>query len=794
MHNNLVLLEFNNYFNRKVLKHEDLTDYINGHKYSIIPGVNFIPGDGVSTDQIVNFNEGWTPDYVLVLNEYNAIVSRWFILSASRTRVGQYSLKLRRDLIADYLDDVKAAPCFIEKANIRDVNSPFIYNNEGIAVNQIKTQEILLKDRSNSAWIVGYLSRQPSEDETMPTSWTVKGSSASHTEPAIEYDTLPIELRRQIEAKSYVFIDSEAKWELTIQLANDSKSSYTININDKPRASYKGKAWLDSSYLLPRMDSHDVVCDDLESQFDINEFYNVLNGAYHIARTERDVYSGYGNKLIKRGDRYYRLRYTPFEQLYRIDRRLVRPNESSDALSDFFNHYVSKLIGAKNWSLLDPQDNRPYAQLSGSATIYRLDLEDDFTHDVKVTIDNGARTHLVDAPYDIFCMPLNEVSVAGISPAGSALPLTLPESDVAISIARSLKLTLGSWCYDIQILPYCPMQEILTNKGVLSVTQLVEHADYELVKDSASNDVVSVMLFPMKSKGSFNITIDNPPEELISQKTVLGKKIYNETRKVRLCSPNYNGEFEFSPQKNDGATIYNVDYNLKPYSPYIHVAPLFKGLYGGEFNDARGLICGGDFSIAMVDSAWTQYQINNKNYENIFNREIQNMDFNNKLDMGEQITNMLVGTAQGAATGGFAFGGLGAGAGAALSLAGGIADTAMLGVRQGEAKSFKTDMYNYNLQNVKALPYSLSKVGAYNENNKIWPFMEIYACTESEEKAFANKLEYDGMTVMVLDRIANWVGDEPALLRGQLVRLDTIDSTALEAEAIYGEISKGVYI
>ena len=78
-------------------------------------------------------------------------------------------------------------------------------------------------------------------------------------------------------------------------------------------------------------------------------------------------------------------------------------------------------------------------------------------------------------------------------------------------------------------------------------------------------------------------------------------KVANECDMYRLVSPNFSGQFEFSLAKNGGSiSKINVDCTFKPYTPYLHLNPDFGGLYGQDFNDARGLICGGDFSIARV--------------------------------------------------------------------------------------------------------------------------------------------------------------------------------------------------
>ena len=85
--------------------------------------------------------------------------------------------------------------------------------------------------------------------------------------------------------------------------------------------------------------------------------------------------------------------------------------------------------------------------------------------------------------------------------------------------------------------------------------------------------------------------------------SALNKKLSNELDLYRLCSPNYNGQFEFSVAKNNGVSLFNVDMTLRPFNPYIHVNPAFDSLYGRDFDDARGLICNGDFSLPLITDA-----------------------------------------------------------------------------------------------------------------------------------------------------------------------------------------------
>ena len=165
----LYILNYNNYYNRLVKREDSIDEY---KKYLIYPqteigiiqSVNFNPNDHVNTQHVIGTGEyDGTGDY-LIAYENNEIVSRWFIIESQRTRAGQWTLTLRRDVVVDYYNVIIESPMFIEKATLGD-GDPLIYNTENMTFNQIKQSETLLKDETNSAWIVGYMSSKPFDIE-----------------------------------------------------------------------------------------------------------------------------------------------------------------------------------------------------------------------------------------------------------------------------------------------------------------------------------------------------------------------------------------------------------------------------------------------------------------------------------------------------------------------------------------------------------------------------------------------------------------------------------------------------
>ena len=436
------------------------------------------------------------------------------------------------------------------------------------------------------------------------------------------------------------------------------------------------------------------------------------------------------------------------------------------------------------------------------------------------------RNHTYDNSADIFAVPYGAMAYKTTSDGATKYTAY----NRGLAIARAIASAMGdNGCYDLQIVPYCPsaiISDYLKSYGYLPTFNIDSQAlQYVYSGSIASGNECGFVLWCSQSKGSFDIELSLTPS--INYQGVLSNpllyKISNETELVRLASPNYNGQFEFSLAKNHGVTKFNVDYTYKPFAPYIHVNPNFKELYGEDWDDARGLICGGDFSLNHITSYWQTYINNNKNFQQIFDRQIQNMDVNNSIAIEKQqfqatvgaVTSAIGGAMGGAAAGagagmmtgnpfiaagGAILGGIGGGIGSyAASSYGAEKDMEWLKRQQAEARSFAIDMYGYQLGNIQAMPYSLRGSECLTNNNKIWPIVEIYEPTSNEVEILKSKIEFNGMTIMAIDQIRYYMTSldfDKVFIKGQLIRLesDDINDDFHIADAIYQEINKGVYI
>lgn len=794
-----VLERFNNYFNRKVKGFSYIQEYLlnqtdNNLRYNLLNNgalINFDPRDGITTTQIVNEDfeeEGWFPDYMIIVGAnaslgYDLVGSRWFIVECRRTRKSQYELYLRRDVIAEFWDKLVDAPIYVEKAHLQPDN-PLIFNSEGLSLNQIKKSETLLKDETNMAWIVGYISRNGSIQDSKTISINADVSSSELTTLGISLPSTNAVFQGNQSIALLIYYQN--RWQ-GLRIITDYLFNY-INYE---------------LYRVPQTQNDDMVkitnVTDLETLIPYIVEGIVNNNLPTYFRNVVDDYDGpsvvsnNANEFLRSADNKvwtdltnYGTLHTSWDQYVHNTSHYSNVNGAesinvcntlSSKISDYNTAYTSSVSLTNGFFVYD----YTYKYID----IWKVDFNPG-TLNVDVPL---GRQQLNDAPYDMFCIPYCQDGDIDIYDPGNNQVIGTASNSYALKVAQMI----GSFgegsnaiIYDLQLLPYCPIPDIMDNNRL----QIIGNAgtEYSLVTETIGEDTTNVQVIYYCQSSNFTKTIN-------LNIAVNETKIENECDLYRLCSPNYQGIFEFSVAKNGGLNYINIDCTYKPFTPYIHLNPNFGRLYGQDFNDARGLILGGDFSIAIVSDAWKTYEINNKNYQNMFDREIQSMDYLRKFERIEGVAGAIAGTTQGAVMGS-AFGNIpGAVAGGVASALGGVADIAISESRYKESVNYKTDMYNFQLGNIKALPYSLTKSAAQNYNNKLFPFLEYYTCTDAEKEAVRQKIKYNGMTVMAIGTINDYITiDDYHWFQGQLIRIESIAEDTHVIDAIYDELKKGVFI
>ena len=403
-------------------------------------------------------------------------------------------------------------------------------------------------------------------------------------------------------------------------------------------------------------------------------------------------------------------------------------------------------------------------------------------------------------PYDLLLIPPDQYKIT--VPNGTytnGMSITTYAMKVAGKISKAL--TSGGVLYDMQYVPFTPLVKdarwTVTSSGASS-SGATANFDYIVSSSTTPNERV-IMVF--SGYADFNFTSSFSYDYNLS--SAVNVKVDNETRLVRLLSPNSGSVFEFSPAKlglrgSTNTLSFNIKCTYKPYSPYIHIYPTFGGLYGASRSpENRGLICGGDFSLPLLNDSWSSYEIRNKNYMNAFNRQIENMEIQQDYQRAQQMLGIATGAIGGAVGGAVLGGGVGGVVGGLASVAGGIADYAMSEKLRTEALDYTKDMFGYNLQNIRALPVALGRVGSTVIDSFIYPAVEIYTATSEEVTALTEKIKWNGMTVGRIGTFNDFksrASTSCRYIKAKIIRLADLHEELHTANAISEELYKGVYI
>lgn len=906
----LYLLTYNNYYNRIVKKFDTLSEYLISPYYNNlnIDKVSFNPGDGITTEQIVDFVP--VGDYLVCTYIHNGdneetIDSRWFIIQSDRLRTGQYKLLLKRDTIVDNYESVINAPVFVEKATINDSSNPLLFNSESMTYNQIKTSETLLKDETGVQWLVAYYPLN-----TADTTVTISQDIGNAIDIGTTLENWKFyQYANNIEDTSHNYVEYKGplttnKLNIQIDVISKRSNQSTQNILSTTEDSkwYNYKPWF--SPILKYTDYNKFLvmplCDDA-----FNLFYNYYNNNISLFNAANEAYAGthsglelqqfqnLNGKTIRTIDgKYYLVSIYSDDDYLEQNIHIVNSGATAGIYGQLNNLITS--CEASNIRLTGTPNDDSFVGEFGSRQ-YHIVLSRQESLDTSVTLSaTGYKPK--SSLYRIICMPYGNFTV---KLNGISYNMT---KDLADAFAKGLSNSLSTSLYDVQVLPYCPVRELVSiynnidlsdidNKyyNIIKSDNIIKGFVFNVVKDSFSFNIDTPIYLNRTNKGyttsttstkkiyvetlpavstpsSVNVAIDlgipkdkyltsysyeyisstapgvvttvtdvtinnNILSLVVNIKTTsesafdfliyvnLTKaykiptfinsyaydlKASNEQDVYRLCSPNYNGVYEMSVAKNGGEIDYfNVDCKYKPYNPYIHVNPAFSNLYGKDFNDSRGLILGGDFSYGQITDNWTSYELSNKNYQSTFNREISNLDFNNSIIRQENAFSLATGaitsTATGAAggalsTGSIIGGAIGGTIGATTGIVGGILDWQNQEKTIAENRDYKIDMYGYSLGNIKAQPYSLSKSNSFTTNYKEFPFIEYYTCTDIEKTALKNKLKYNGMTIMTIGTINDYLQTDKQYFQGTVIRLENLTDNTQVASDIANEIKKGIYI
>ena len=761
------LLDYNNYYNR-IIKAEQLalfpfdTDGYSQFELAQIDNVNFELNDGVET----RLKLRWTPTVVNQLPNYliayvptnleadDYDVTRWFIIEQRKLSGGMYQLALRRDLVADYWEKLIDAPMYIEKG-VASMLDPARFNKEGVSLNQIKTAQRRIFDRLAVPWALLYMPKNAlPEAVTISAQYNINESAVDGVYTTVEeypfYQYINNNfVKAELDKVGIVmYFNKSWSWERRDGYYFDATGKLS-GFYDPSR--YAAQLRIEDSELI------DWTANPIPTQY--FTWHKAIEGA--VDDTLYNQIAAETQKTYKIGDKFYKVE---------IISEVEGPTTISAGGSSFATDIVAwarSLPGVTNAAIEVTETglNIPQAIEVFCSNTYtcRLRLVEVDTAQVSITIPGAEqRYHSPSLAYDVIAFNTGPVSAwynyTEDDTIFSGIQIMSGAMAEAISTAISVQLA-ESEVYDIQLVPYYPDQNKIKYGGGQYYIYEVDNQVIPIL--SETNALVSQAYMLETVSGSFQTTLQNKQLNIVGQygyqlypsNNIWDFKVENECNMYRLVSPNFQGQFEFSATRNGGGAVLEVLFKYKPFTPFIQVRPQFSQLYGASYQDARGLICGGDFSLPRLSSAWQNYEASNKNFQTIFDRQVENLETNQRLDRINQVAGILTNTANAAMTGAKTSGGAGAILGSGASLGAGIFDFAISEARRSEVIDYTKDQFAAQMDNIRAMPNSIANVGAQTPANTIWPVLEFYTCTEAERTAFRKKLLYNGMTIGRVDTL-----------------------------------------
>ena len=857
----LHLLQYNNYYNRHAKKEATLAGYQSkGITLATFPNIDFNPSDGINANQIVNFvPTSAEPDYLVVCDDSGNIDSRWFILESTRTRGGQYNLGLKRDVIADYYDYVLSAPAFIEKATLpNDGSDPFIHNPEQMTFNQILKSRTPLYDKTGVPWMVIYSAKGTQIDvEFNDKGVSVDDFKVFNTEAGMRNFYSKWSKYNSVRENSDVYVS----YYFRVQESGGGPASYgkffaKRNADQSYSAgdvTYGGRAtWTQPStgvgfysvsgsnvpgdasnvtYLTYNNDMYP----NLPTYSGFGQALNSIKDS--VNKTIVDYLSGegaeglsYGQMIenskdngkdglcparcfVKETGKIYQIDVTPIDNtgtriinfytgrpsdvdslnypiIDEISSRIYQNYEISGESVQPFTYYTNATKVNKAYSM------RADVETAGFSVIYTdITSQYDLLDKIVYSQSESKLSVTEDEPYNVMCLPFGSLNIRVNITSGSQYTYTSSKEAARLFASAVAQKYSGNGVYDIQIVPYCPLdldEFYVGNQFTVNNLNINQTDDMEVTV----NGVKSYQQVFISSKASRerNISYSFP---------ITNYKVQSLTEFHRLVSPNGAGIFEFNAAMNHGINGFKALWTLKPGLPFIQIKPNFGGMYGASYaGDTRGLICGGDFSIAQTSDIWQQYVVNNKNYQNSFNRNIENLETMRSIDrinlQAQLIAGTLGGAASGATTGMLAGGGGGAMAGGVVggiaSAIGGYQDYKLSEQKYEETIDYTKDQFAMSMENIKARPDSLFHTSGINIMSSLVPVLEFYQATDKEIEALQNKIKWNGMTVGRIGKFSDYLNNsEWRYTKGKVIQLSDGDASFPNDFHLVNELSKEMF-
>lgn len=543
----------------------DSHDTINGHIiYSLAVGETL-------PTYILDLEKGW----------------RWYVSGITQLRSGKFQISLLRDVISES-DDWKYESAYIYAGTATDYCK---YKTWDLPFTNTKVNSQRLNINGKSSFFVFYVNEQEIDNSNVLTEkdWKVSYSQTWSTLPHADlvYDTLS-------EFPYYSYLNQN------IYNYENSSFSFYYRPYDYPNdvrlymypSGFYGPTLFTTNYIKINAYDEDI------TDTDYNEYLiTALGNASSTFYSTRNMLDGY--IVINKSD---------MDNMVAYDGQVISVKSTLDPTKRDYYRIHNTHVGSME--LLDPYE------------IPKSDvITTQFINEVKLTIPSF---NINDVVGDSFLKATTYAREAyftldylgSFSDSAFSFNFTADFPKLTKSSVRCVNMVADSDTSDEEIFTCLQLARANpNNENALSRIIDIQYLPFSIATDKNANFSIGgnqLTAAPvLNDDWQFTTTMANLTN------------ISKETDSIMIVSPSRKSQFKFSPYNNDGRMVFNTKITLRPNQSVIYVRPSTQGLLMYDWDDKDCLIIQEDFSLTAIDSDWTNYVYNNRNYQNAFNLQIQ---------------------------------------------------------------------------------------------------------------------------------------------------------------------------
>lgn len=593
---------FYKYTNRTII---DVTgdDNFTEHDYENIDSPDTINGHIIYTLS----SDEQVPTYIVD----TTLSKKWFVSGITQLRTGKFQLSLLRDIISEAPLLWKGEQAYINAGTAPD-GDYCKYKKWDLPFTNTKVGSQRLGINGKSSFFVFYVNQQH-----------INSNNITEDDFKIGYTTLPglssydIDVNNLNEIPYFEYVNGG-----TVKYWNNIKSTLRIAFRNG-ETKYKTYEWTVEPavpYVFPGVNWTEVQDTEMSEEYCLRT--NIYNQQALHDKNNRENYT------ITRAQQAFAETYA----------RSLGPVVSVDSTNQL-DAYVGKIIRVPN--ALDPSKYDFYRINCEKVVRAHQDFVPKGSCTLKATLENYANTFSLLTPPNTLTIEELGPSYFIFKGTETQLTYTLESLGTATTFdftfkANTIKLPKSA----VRCVNIVSDQDVDDNTIAQCLMMAQANPGVDSVEGSDANigRIIDIQYLP------FSIATQKNADFVIGGTTAVAESITTddfsftttlpsltsinkETDSIVIVSPTRKSQFKYSPYNNDGRMVFNTKITIRPNQSVIYIRPSTQGLLLQDWDDKECLIIQEDFSLTTINSAWTNYVYNNRNYQNAFNLQIQTKEF-----------------------------------------------------------------------------------------------------------------------------------------------------------------------